>query len=132
MTTQIHPTKHFHLTLEDPTESEESLQERISEAGIKVTKVRAVSAIHDGISITQILAQGEWDQTTGAATCNGNCASEEAKHVAYENLTDEQRHDFHSDLANTMDHHRANAYMPCDGDLEENFERVALSPCHNR
>ena len=129
MTTQVHPTKHFHLTLEAQGENEDTLQQKLESAGIKVKTVRAVSDVYEGISVTQLLAQGEWDHSTGAGACGGHCSLQTEQHLPYDRMSEAQIEEFHRDMAGGMNHYRADLYDVNESVLSQKFYGVALNGC---
>ena len=128
MSSQIHPARWSHIELEENC-NEDALEARMKDAGIPVRAVRAVTQLEEGIPVTQLLAQGEWNHVTGAEHCNGNCSRQPEKHVAYRDLKEKQTVRFHRDLASALDHYRAEQYMPCRDGLAEEFQNVAFQRC---
>lgn len=122
-----HRSGAFHLQLNQEID-ESVLESMLRKAGIPLAHLRAVTPLNKGVSVTILLAEGEWDQTTGAASCAGHCPPE-APHVRYQNLNREQKAAFHQDLTSALDYYRANNYDPSDSEIPEPLHRVALSPC---
>ena len=117
----------FHLQL--PQEMDESvLESMLRKADIPLRTLRTVTPLHEGIAFTHMLAQGEWDQSTGAAACNGRCQDQTPRHVPYRDLSLLQREEFHSDYARGLDYYRSSLYTIGDGAFRE-MNEVAMSPC---
>ena len=131
MSTQIHPTSHFHVDLAATGETEESLTEKLKAAGLDVTNVRAVSALNNGISVTQLLAQGEWDHATGVDSCNEGCREEPLRHIAYADLTESQAAEIQRDMTKGMEYYRSNMYEVRDGVFSESFDSIAIEHCEH-
>lgn len=118
----------FHLQL-DREMDESVIRSMLKRAGIPVKTVRAVTPLHHGIAVTLLLAGEEWDQGTGAAGRNGQCRNGKQRHTPYHDLTQEQRDEFHRDLGQALDYHRANSYSLNDSELSEAFRDIAVTPC---
>ena len=119
----------FHLQFEQEMD-ESVLEAMLKKAGIPARTVRTVTPLHEGITFTHLLAEGEWDETTGAAACSGQCRTQEGQpaHRRYHDLTPTQREEFHSDLARGFEFYHDTLYCLADGEFED-MKDVAMTPC---
>ena len=70
----------FHLQMSQEID-ESVLESMLKKAGIPLRVLRTVTPLHEGIAFTHLLAEGEWDQSTGAADCEGQCQDRSPRHV---------------------------------------------------
>lgn len=117
----------FHLEMQQEMD-ESVLESMLKKAGIPARAVRTVTPLQEGISFTHLLAEGEWDHSSGAAQCDGRCQDRNTKHIPYRDLSLEQRQEFHRDLAQGLDYYRTNLYSLSDGSFQE-MDGVAMSQC---
>lgn len=117
----------FHLEMQHEMD-QSILESMLKKAGIPARAVRTVTPLQDGISFTHLLAEGEWNQGSGAADCDGRCQDRDLCHIQYQDLSPEQRQEFHQDLAQGMDYYRTNLYSLSDGCFQE-MDDVAMSEC---
>ena len=121
----------FHLQFEQEMD-ESVLESMLKKAGIPARIVRTVTPLHEGVAFTHLLAEGHWNETTGAAACSGQCRTQEGQpaHRRYQDLTPAQREEFHNDLARGLEFYHDALYCLTDGDFRE-MEGVAMTPCES-
>ena len=128
MTKSKGQSKYFHITLADD-QDETDIEERLKATGIPVKTVRTMGQIVDGISMTELLAMGEWNQDTGYNQCQGACLATGRPHVSYSDLTDQQKFEIHEDMGKALDTYRAEHYLPDTRMMEEHFKQTRTGRC---
>ena len=121
----------FHLQLEQELD-ESVLESMLKKAGIPARIVRTVTPLNEGICFSHLLAEGVWDESTGASSCSGQCRSQKGEpvHVRYQDLSPQQREEFHGDLARGLDFYRDGLYSLTDAEFQH-MDKVATRPCEN-
>lgn len=117
----------FHLEMQQEMD-QSVLESMLKKAGIPARAVRAATPLHEGISFTHLLAEGEWDHGSGATDCDGRCQGKNPQHIPYQDLSPQQRQDFHRDLAQGLHYYRTHLYSLSDGCFQE-MNGVAMSEC---
>ena len=121
----------FHLQLQQEMD-ESVLESMLKKAGIPARAVRTVTPLHEGIAFTHLLAEGEWNESTGATACSGQCRTQDGQpsHIPYRDLSQDQRDEFHGDLARWFDYYRSSLYNLSDGEFRQ-MDQVAIIPCED-
>ena len=117
----------FHLALNQDMD-ESVLEAMLKRAGIPVHVLRTVTQLHEGIAFTHLLAEAEWDQSSGADRCGGGCHGQDEQHRRYHQLSKEQRDEFHRDMGKGLDYYRINLYSLSDGSFRD-MAGVAMDDC---
>ena len=125
--TNVPRSEAFHLQMNQEMD-ESVLEAMLKKAGIPVRTVRTVTPLLEGVSFTHLLAEGQWNEGTGAAQCSDACPEESPRHVLYQNLTPGQRDEVHRDMAKGLEYYRANLHDFSDGEFQE-MDDVRMAPC---
>lgn len=122
------PSAAYILLLDVPADPADILTV-LTKAGSHATALIPATRPERGISVTIAVAEEEWNSTTDAAQCDEACPAEARRHVLYQDLTPEQKDAYHADLAQALDYHRAEHYMPERSNLPASFDSVLLEAC---
>ena len=85
-----------------------AVKDALRRHGIEAADIRDVTPNHNGYVFTNLLAEGIWEQETGAA----HCQQESCNHRAWRELTKEQQNTFTSALAQFLDNCRIEEFQP--------------------
>ena len=113
--------KYFHVEVREDLDEEE-MARRIQGTGTGTNEVREMTAVQDGVSVTQNLAERIWNMETGSDDCSSRCR----KHRKYQDLYEGQKDSFIENLVEFMNSARAEQYSPASLRDEDGFEYVAL------
>ena len=108
---------------------EDAVREALRSAGLEVRWIRKMTPLQEGISLTETLMEGIWNHETGQATCSGNCLGREKRHVAYGELSDDQKYAVGRHMAQFLDACRVEEYVPLTLAGHEDMENIALERC---
>ena len=100
-------------------------------AGINPTAIRAVTPNQDGIILTNLYADGVWNQESGYNDCDGHCEHLRRVHLRWEELNAAQQELFAATLSHFMDQARSGAFILSEH-LGESplFREVLTSECN--
>lgn len=120
----------FHVKLNSPA-TEDGLKEAMEAAGMNPHTVRAISPIHDGYALTELIAQGIWEHETGHAYCRERCKGKcpgDPKHLAWNELSEGQQETFIKRYVRFLENCREEELLTDVLMTEaEEFDDVALS-----
>ena len=123
----MHEDNYYIELSENP--GEEAVREALRSAGLEVRWIRKMTPLQEGISFTETLMEGIWNHETGQATCSGNCRGREKSHVAYQELSDDQKYAAGRHMAQFMDACRVEQYGLSTLADHDDMENIALERC---
>ena len=121
---------YYFETETDMTEPELGLA--LENAGIKAVNARRTTLNHDGVIITETLANGIWNHETGYDYCNDDCRGQVKTHTEWNQLSPEQRDTFTKRLIGFMENSRIDQFSTAESmEYDQEFANIALERCDN-
>ena len=118
-----------YIETSDPL-SEQKARTILRQAGIAVLDVRAISANHIGIMMSDLLLQGCWNHESGYDDCEDKCRTTPAVHRGWRDLTHEQQDTFAAAMAGFMDRSRYEQFLLAESlQNQPVFQNVRLERC---
>ena len=120
----------FQLTLATPLQAIR-LAQILTDAGISIHDIRRTSQNHEGLIFTKALLHGEWNNTTGHLSCEGECRTQHEPgtatpvHTDFGDLSAEQQDLFATTLGDFL-HRMRNENFSIQQHPQQQFQGIAL------